>query len=38
MSRIDEASEARVAELKAMTYACRNLRGEMNISRPSVFR
>ncbi|MCP5255880.1 MAG: class I tRNA ligase family protein, partial [Zoogloeaceae bacterium] len=32
MSRIDEASEARVAELKAMTYACRNLRGEMNIS------
>ena len=32
MSRIDEASEAKVAELKAMTYACRNLRGEMNIS------
>ncbi|HRO34666.1 valine--tRNA ligase [Thauera sp.] len=30
--RIDEASEARVAELKAMIYACRNLRGEMNIS------
>jgi valyl-tRNA synthetase len=28
--RIDEASEARVAELKAMIYACRNLRGEMN--------
>ncbi len=30
--RIDEASEAKVAELKAMIYACRNLRGEMNIS------
>ena len=32
MSRIDEVSEAQVTELKAMTYACRNLRGEMNIS------
>lgn len=32
MSRIDEACEAKVAELKAMVYACRNLRGEMNIS------
>jgi valyl-tRNA synthetase len=32
MGRIDEASEAKVAELKAMIYACRNLRGEMNIS------
>ncbi|MBS0544963.1 MAG: class I tRNA ligase family protein, partial [Proteobacteria bacterium] len=32
MGRIDEAAEAKVAELKAMTYACRNLRGEMNIS------
>jgi valyl-tRNA synthetase len=32
MARIDEKSEARVAELKAMIYACRNLRGEMNIS------
>ena len=32
MSRIDEACEAKVAELKAMIYACRNLRGEMNIS------
>ncbi|OYD53917.1 valine--tRNA ligase [Thauera propionica] len=32
MSRIDETAEAKVAELKAMIYACRNLRGEMNIS------
>ncbi|WP_345792396.1 valine--tRNA ligase [Thauera sp. JM12B12] len=32
LSRVDEAAESRVAELKAMTYACRNLRGEMNIS------
>ncbi|KAI5912803.1 valine--tRNA ligase [Thauera sp. 2A1] len=32
MGRIDEVAEAKVAELKAMTYACRNLRGEMNIS------
>ena len=32
LSRIDESAEARVAELKAMIYACRNLRGEMNIS------
>ncbi|HRP25098.1 valine--tRNA ligase [Thauera sp.] len=32
LGRIDEAAEARVAELKAMIYACRNLRGEMNIS------
>ncbi|QDF98331.1 valine--tRNA ligase [Azoarcus sp. DD4] len=32
MGRIDEASEAQVAELKALIYACRNLRGEMNIS------
>jgi len=31
-TRIDEAAEAQVAELKAMIYACRNLRGEMNIS------
>ncbi|MDX9700390.1 MAG: valine--tRNA ligase [Rhodocyclaceae bacterium] len=31
-ARIDEASEARMAELKAMTHVCRNLRGEMNIS------
>jgi len=32
MSRIDEDAESRVAELKALVYACRNLRGEMNIS------
>ena len=31
-ARIDEAAEARVTELKAMIYACRNLRGEMAIS------
>ncbi|HEX5801819.1 MAG TPA: class I tRNA ligase family protein, partial [Azospira sp.] len=30
--RIDEASEARVKLLKDIIYACRNLRGEMNIS------
>jgi valyl-tRNA synthetase len=30
--RIDEAAEAEVAALKAMIYACRNLRGEMGIS------
>ncbi|MBI2306004.1 MAG: valine--tRNA ligase [Rhodocyclales bacterium] len=30
--RIDEASEARVKLLKDIVYACRNLRGEMNIS------
>ncbi|MDR0717051.1 MAG: class I tRNA ligase family protein, partial [Azoarcus sp.] len=29
---IDEAAQARVARLKALTHACRNLRGEMNIS------
>ncbi|TVO66784.1 valine--tRNA ligase [Denitromonas ohlonensis] len=32
LSRIDEVAEAKVAELKGMIYACRNLRGEMNIS------
>ena len=32
LARIDEAAEAKVAELKGMIYACRNLRGEMNIS------
>ncbi len=32
MSRIDEACEARMAALKAMVNACRNLRGEMNVS------
>ncbi len=31
-SRIDEASEARMTELKAMIHTCRNLRSEMNIS------
>jgi valyl-tRNA synthetase len=30
--RIDSASEAKVAELKALAGACRNLRGEMNLS------
>jgi valyl-tRNA synthetase len=30
--RIDEASEAKVKLLKEIVYACRNLRGEMNIS------
>ncbi|MCL1860276.1 MAG: class I tRNA ligase family protein, partial [Proteobacteria bacterium] len=29
---IDDDAEARMAELKALTHACRNLRGEMNIS------
>ncbi|MCK6392345.1 valine--tRNA ligase [Zoogloea sp.] len=32
LGRIDEKSEADVAELKGLVYACRNLRGEMNIS------
>jgi valyl-tRNA synthetase len=32
LSRVDEAAEAKVAELKALVGACRNLRGEMNIS------
>ncbi|MBK8400554.1 MAG: valine--tRNA ligase [Propionivibrio sp.] len=30
--KIDEASEAKVKQLKELAYACRNLRGEMNIS------
>jgi valyl-tRNA synthetase len=30
--KLDEKSEADVAELKGLIYACRNLRGEMNIS------
>ncbi|MDR3221807.1 MAG: valine--tRNA ligase, partial [Candidatus Accumulibacter sp.] len=30
--KIDAASEASVRQLKELTYACRNLRGEMNIS------
>ena len=32
LSRLDEASEAKIERLKALTYACRNLRGEMNVS------
>ena len=32
LGRIDEKSEADVAELKSLIGACRNLRGEMNIS------
>jgi valyl-tRNA synthetase len=32
LSRVDEASEAKVERLKALAYACRNLRGEMGIS------
>ena len=31
-SRIDVTSEESVRGLKALTYACRNLRGEMNVS------
>ena len=30
--KIDAASEAKVERLKALAYACRNLRGEMNVS------
>ncbi len=30
--RIDPAAEEQIAQLKALVYACRNLRGEMNIS------
>ena len=33
--RIDEAAESHVAQLKAVVDACRNLRGEMNVS-PAV--
>ncbi|HYO27748.1 MAG TPA: valine--tRNA ligase [Azonexus sp.] len=32
LSRLDEASETKVERLKALVYACRNLRGEMNVS------
>ncbi len=32
LSRLDAAAEARVERLKALAYACRNLRGEMNVS------
>jgi valyl-tRNA synthetase len=31
-SRLDEAAEARMASFKSLARACRNLRGEMNIS------
>jgi valyl-tRNA synthetase len=30
--KIDPAAEAKVERLKALAYACRNLRGEMNVS------
>ena len=30
--KLDPASEAKVERLKALAYACRNLRGEMNVS------
>ena len=30
--KIDAASESKVERLKALTHACRNLRGEMNVS------
>ncbi|MCK6389937.1 MAG: valine--tRNA ligase [Azonexus sp.] len=32
LSRIDTDSEAKVERLKALAHACRNLRGEMNLS------
>ncbi|HHV48911.1 MAG TPA: valine--tRNA ligase [Rhodocyclaceae bacterium] len=32
LTRIDTAAEAKVDRLKALAYACRNLRGEMGIS------
>jgi valyl-tRNA synthetase len=32
IEKIDEASEASVQQLKDLAYACRNLRGEMNLS------
>jgi valyl-tRNA synthetase len=32
LSRLDAAAEAKVERLKALAYACRNLRGEMNVS------
>ncbi len=32
LSRVDEAAEAKIERLKALAYACRNLRGEMNLS------
>ncbi|MBL8398404.1 MAG: valine--tRNA ligase [Candidatus Accumulibacter sp.] len=35
MDKIDAASESRMQQLKEIAYACRNLRGEMNLS-PAV--
>ncbi|MCL2346514.1 MAG: valine--tRNA ligase [Desulfobulbus sp.] len=32
LSRLDEASEAKIERLKTLTHACRNLRGEMGLS------
>ncbi|WP_371323054.1 valine--tRNA ligase [Dechloromonas sp. ZY10] len=32
LARVDEAAEAKVERLKALAYACRNLRGEMGVS------
>jgi len=32
LEKIDTASEAKVQQLKDLAYACRNLRGEMNLS------
>jgi len=32
LDKIDEAAEAKVQQLKDFAYACRNLRGEMNLS------
>ncbi|MBL8421089.1 MAG: valine--tRNA ligase [Dechloromonas sp.] len=32
LSRVDPTAEAKVERLKALAYACRNLRGEMNVS------
>jgi valyl-tRNA synthetase len=32
LARLDPASEAKVERLKALAYACRNLRGEMGLS------
>ena len=32
MEKIDAASEVRMSRLKELTHACRNLRGEMNLS------
>ncbi|MDR2188533.1 MAG: valine--tRNA ligase [Azonexus sp.] len=32
LTRLDPASEGKIERLKALTHACRNLRGEMNLS------